>query len=329
MDQEATFSAAESITIVVTTEGVRRSVTAADLRALIAQGKFFWVDIVGSDETARARLIGDLGFDAADAAWAQRFGQTGRIVVDRRRLRVGTWLAAPAGSVLEIHVLCSRQCLATVWDGDAGILDEIRRQYAERAGQLEGHPYEAAAILLQLLLGTLHSTVSEFDGQLVTLRGQLRDAAHSLELSALTTRLHRLQTCWSAIQRYNSAVRTALVGVESLPDIDQRAAAELNDYADQVADVEHQLQERTRWGADIVQDYSTAIAERQGEHINRLTIVSVIFLPLTFLTGFFGMNFNWMIAQTESGAAFVILGLLLPLLSVLVTVFWLKRRLLI
>jgi Mg2+ and Co2+ transporter CorA len=328
MDQETTFSAAESTTTVVTAEGVRRGATPADLRALIAQGKFFWVDIVGSDEKARANLIGELGFDAADAAWAQRFGQTGRIVIDRR-LRVGTWLAASTGSVLEIHVLCSRQCLATVWDGDAGTLDEIRRHYAERAGQLEGHPYEAAAILLQLLLGTLHSTVSEFDDQLVTLRGQLRDAAYSLELSTLTTRLHRLQTCWSAIERYNSAVRTALVGVESLPDIDQRAAAELNDYADQVADVEHQLQERTRWGADIVQDYSTAIAERQGDQINRLTIVSVIFLPLTFLTGFFGMNFNWMIAQTESGAAFVMLGLLLPLLSVLVTVLWLKRRRLI
>ena len=76
-----------------------------------------------------------------------------------------------------------------------------------------------------------------------------------------------------------------------------------------------------------MQDYSTAIAERQGDHINRLTIVSVIFLPLTFLTGFFGMNFNWMIAETESGAAFVMLGLLLPLLSVLATVLWLKRRL--
>lgn len=142
----------------------------------------------------------------------------------------------------------------------------------------------------------------------------------------ITMRLHRLQSAWSAIERYRGAVRTALVGIESLPEIDESTATELNDYADQVEDMEHRLQERARWGAEMVQDYATAIAERQGDQINRLTIVSVIFLPLTFLTGFFGMNFNWMIAHIESGAAFALLGLLLPLLSVLAIFVWLRRR---
>jgi Mg2+ and Co2+ transporter CorA len=329
MNQETTSSATGSTITVVTAEGIRRGATPGDLKALVAGGKFFWIDIVGNDGKAQASLVGELGFDAADAAWAQRFGQTGRIVIDRRRLRVGTWLADPAGTPVEIHVLCSRLCLATVWDGDARILDEIRQHYAERASELEKHPYEAAAILLQLLLGTLHSTISEFDDQIAMLRKRLTEAVHTLEFSKLTMRLHRLRSAWAAIERYNSAVRIALVGIESLPEMDERTAAELNDYADQVEDVERRLQDRTRWGAEIVQDYSTAIAERQGDQIGRLTIVSVIFLPLTFLTGFFGMNFNWMIAHTESGTAFVLLGLVLPLLSVLVTALWLRRRRLI
>ena len=90
--------------------------------------------------------------------------------------------------------------------------------------------------------------------------------------------------------------------------------------------MEHRLQERSRWGSDILQDYSAAIAQRQGEQINRLTIVSLIFLPITFLTGFFGMNFNWMIEALGSLVAFVVLGLLLPASSVLLTVLWLRRR---
>ena len=77
---------------------------------------------------------------------------------------------------------------------------------------------------------------------------------------------------------------------------------------------------------DIVQDYSTVIAQRQGDQINRLTLVSLIFLPITFMTGFFGMNFNWMIDVMGSPVAFVLLGLLLPALSVTVTVLWFKRR---
>ena len=107
--------------------------------------------------------------------------------------------------------------------------------------------------------------------------------------------------------------------------MDQRGAAELNNYADQVDDSEHRLHERYQWGADIAQSSAAAIAKRQGEQINRLTIVSLMFLPITFLTGFFGMNFDWMINTLGSPAAFFLLGILLTTPSVIVTLLLLKR----
>ena len=107
----------------------------------------------------------------------------------------------------------------------------------------------------------------------------------------------------------HTAVRSAIVGIEAL-GIDQRGAAELNTYADQIDDIEHRLHERYQWGADIAQSSAAAIAKRQGEQINRLTIVSLTFLPITFLTGFFGMNFDWMINTLGSPAAFFLLGIL-------------------
>jgi Mg2+ and Co2+ transporter CorA len=70
-------------------------------------------------------------------------------------------------------------------------------------------------------------------------------------------------------------------------------------------------------------DYAVTIAQRQGEQINRLTLVSLIFLPVTALTGFFGMNFNWMIDAIGGEAAFLVLGVMLPLLCVAFTISWL------
>ena len=210
-----------------------------------------------------------------------------------------------------------------MWTGEASALNEIRAQFAERAEELEKSPYQAAAIVLQLLLGALDQATSAIDVRLQEFRSPRNPT--TIDLTVLTDRLQRLRSAWSAIDRYSTTVRSAIVGIEAL-GIDQRAAAELNNYADQVDDIEHRLHERYQWGADIAQSSAAAIAKRQGEQINRLTIVSLMFLPITFLNGFFGMNFDWMIDTLGSPAAFLLLGIVLPTASVIVTVLWLKRR---
>src|SRR5262249_22485325 len=89
---------------------------------------------------------------------------------------------------------------------------------------------------------------------------------------------------------------------------------------------EHRLHDRSEWASGILQDYASAVAHRQADQINRLTLVSLIFLPITFITGFFGMNFGWMSGAIGGAAAFVVLGVILPCLSVAFTVGWLRRR---
>lgn len=328
MNLETTIPAATDPTITaIASDGVRSVATEFDLRALVAGGKFFWLDMVGGSEVGRAKFLGELGFDPADVVWGQRFGQAGSLVIDRQRLLAVSWLAERSGkNFIEIHILGSKKCILTLWNGDPSALDEIHKHFAERAAKLEKSPLAAAAILLQFLLGTLDAAISEIDGRIEELRTQVQHEPQSIEFSSLAERLQRLQTVWLDVDRYSSAVRTGIVGIEALPGIDQHAATELNDYAEQVEHLEQRLQERTRWGADIVNGYATAIVQRQAEQINRLTVVSIIFLPITFLTGFFGMNFGWLVGSEGSKTAFVGLGLVLPILSVVGTVLWLKRH---
>jgi Mg2+ and Co2+ transporter CorA len=304
--------------------GVRALKDASELPELIARGKFFWLDIAAGEGATPAGFVSCLGVDAPDIQWAQRFGQAGRMAISKQRLRAVTWLAESSWNLMEVHVLCTRCCLLTIWRGDSAILGEVRQHFAERSVELEKSPYAAAGILLQLLLGTLGEAISNLDTRIQDYRDQLERG--SIDYVTLKKRLQKLQAVWSAFDRYGSAVRLAIVGVEAVPGMDPRGADELNDYAEQVEDIEHRLRERVSWSSDIVQDYATAIAQHQSEQINRLTLVSLIFLPITFLTGFFGMNFSWLNELVGSARAFVLLGVLLPAFSVLLTVVWLRWR---
>lgn len=48
------------------------------------------------------------------------------------------------------------------------------------------------------------------------------------------------------------------------------------------------------WMSELMEIQRDNVASKTSERINRLTILSSIFLPLTFISGFYGMNFKYM-----------------------------------
>jgi magnesium transporter len=47
-------------------------------------------------------------------------------------------------------------------------------------------------------------------------------------------------------------------------------------------------------------------------------VVATIFLPLTFITCFFGMNFGWLVDHIGSPVTFLLLGICLPVVAVVI-----------
>jgi magnesium transporter len=72
--------------------------------------------------------------------------------------------------------------------------------------------------------------------------------------------------------------------------------------------------------------FLSTVSNRQNAVMKQLTVISTVFLPLSFISGFFGQNFDWMIGHLSSWAAFVALGIGLELVAVLLMVVYFKRR---
>jgi magnesium transporter len=67
------------------------------------------------------------------------------------------------------------------------------------------------------------------------------------------------------------------------------------------------------------------ITARQSGIVKRLTVMASVFLPLTFLTGFFGQNFGWLVRHIDSFAAFVGLGIGALAVASVILLTWFRR----
>ena len=108
------------------------------------------------------------------------------------------------------------------------------------------------------------------------------------------------------------------------------SARDGHDLADHLRDVEDHLErllQRMVLGHDrligILKVADSAAATRLGDQVAKLTVISTIFLPLSVVVGFFGMNFGWLVDNIDSLASFVILaggGCLVSLIAIFVFV---------
>jgi magnesium transporter len=269
----------------------------ARIRDQMQRDQFFWLDLEAPGPAELTQLREIFGFHPLAIEDTEEFGQRPKLdnYVDYIFLVFyGAWRhnAEDPEPLREVHMFISGKYLITVHRDPLPPLDQQR-------DQLGGRLLHSEQFLLYRVLDAL--TDSFFP-----LLGEMDDEIDELEAAMLVRPTDRQLERLFALKRQLVAMRKVVTPQRDLfaRSVDQIAELpglklderdyfrDVYDHLIRISDLIDSYRDLLSGATDM---YLSTVSNRQNDVMKQLTVIATIFLPLSFITGFFGQNFGFMV----------------------------------
>jgi magnesium transporter len=216
----------------------------------------------------------------------------------------------------EISVFLAPTFVITVRQGVASELRGARHRLEQRPELLALGSSSALWAILDEVVDGYAPVVAEVERDIDQIEATVFSGA-----AAPTMRIYSLRSEATGFYRAVHPLIAVTASVERM--VDKKLRPYIRDVRDHLLLVDEEVAaQRDLLGSileaniAVISVEQTKVSVRQNSTIEQLTILATVFLPLTFVTGFFGQNFGFLVRHIDGPAAFVgygIGGLVVPL----------------
>lgn len=283
----------------------------------LGSSECFWLDIFEPGEEDLALLRETFGFHALAVEDSEQFGQRPKVegYDDFVFLVVYGW-APDEDGLVEVHCFSTERYLVTVHRDPSPTLDSLREKLEREPTRFPEGPL--------LLHGVIDRLVDDF----LPVLEELGDDLDAIEERVFAEPKHeqledifRMKRRLARLRRVLAPERELLArvtgGANELPGMTVEAERHFRDVYDQLVRLAEEIDGDRELANSAIDAYLSTASNRLNVTTKQLTVIATIFLPLSFLTGFFGQNFDWMVGEVSSWQAFVLFGIGLEVLLVI------------
>jgi magnesium transporter len=222
----------------------------------------------------------------------------------------------------EVHAFISGSYLVTAHDGSCQALDEVRERLGAQAPSSEQF---VVYRVLDALTDTFFPLLEDLEDRLERLDEKIFAQASPDHLQPLTELRRDLVMLGRVATPQRDMLARHIDDILQLPGLEKDSRDYFRDVYDHAIRISDQIDSYRDLLLGSRDAYLSVTSNRLNEISKQLTVVATIFLPLSFVVGFFGQNFGWMVRNINSAGDFWVIGGGSMVLSVVILVFWLRR----
>lgn len=290
-----------------------------------AKGEFVWLNLRGASNEEIIEAGKQLNLHPLTVEDLQEFNQRAKVEQYAGYVYIVAYGAAPADDddrLVEIHIVYAADYLVTVAADTSVELIQLHKD-ADRH-KYNGH--ELLHSVLDTLVDSYGPLLDDIDSEIEAIEEKVIDRdlnGRELDIHKIRKKLGRINR---VAHRQSEAFTRLPQALKQLPDADIQNAPYFRDVQDhliRVSDAADGLRDRV---SGVFELYMAALNNRQNVIMKQFTVIAGIFLPLSVVTGFFGMNFGWLVGHIDSQSAFIILGLVFPFVIFVALVVVIRSR---